>query len=179
MGTDLSEHGRCKTHEVYELDCGDLDRLRARAAGRCELCGILEQATRHGRLHIDHDARHGWHAVRGLLCSPCNTWLGRCEERLRKYGTPLTAEQLRYLSKPFWREPESQASIARRVEGRERRQATLLGLEDAVGRRRPGARLSNVQTAAIRDALSSGIRQADVMRAARVSQALIYRVQGR
>ncbi len=43
--------------------------LKVEAAGRCQLCG------REAELHTDHD--HGTRKVRGLLCSTCNTGLGK------------------------------------------------------------------------------------------------------
>jgi hypothetical protein len=67
----------CRSHKYYLLSCEDYDRLVERAQGRCELCGVPGAETPHGMLHIDHDPARGNGAVRGLLCSRCNTRLGR------------------------------------------------------------------------------------------------------
>jgi hypothetical protein len=68
---------KCQTHKLYLLSCADYDELVERASGRCEICQIRGEDTAHGMLHIDHDPARGIGAVRGLLCSPCNTNLGR------------------------------------------------------------------------------------------------------
>lgn len=67
-------HETCR-HEFYMLDCAEFERLIQRADDRCEICRISGAATKHGKLHIDHDSQLGDWAVRGLLCSQCNTRL--------------------------------------------------------------------------------------------------------
>jgi hypothetical protein len=101
-------HGRCETHESYGLTCCAFDRLRARADDRCEICGIPGVETPHGILNIDHEGLYGPTAhVRGLLCSRCNTWLGRCEgSNRRDTHRTLSDLQQAYLSNPFWRDPD-------------------------------------------------------------------------
>jgi hypothetical protein len=59
-------------HRNYKLTCAEYDELWRRANGRCEICGAREEDTPHGVLFIDHDARVGPRAVRGLLCNRCN-----------------------------------------------------------------------------------------------------------
>jgi hypothetical protein len=44
----------------------------------CELCGQINQLDR--RLNVDHN--HSTGAVRGLLCTACNTTLGLIEENM-------------------------------------------------------------------------------------------------
>lgn len=64
----------------YGLSDDDFKHMEQRANGHCELCGRRFTKTP----HIDHDHRTG--RVRGLLCSACNTGLGRFDddpERLR------------------------------------------------------------------------------------------------
>lgn len=87
--------GRPCTHAAYLLECPDFDELRARSVGRCEICFIPEDATPHGILHIDHDSSRGQWAVRGLLCSRCNTLL----ERGLISGPALD----RYLANAWWK----------------------------------------------------------------------------
>lgn len=71
--------GSCLTHRQYEMECAEFDALRARSAGHCEACGIPAEESRRGQLVIDHDHRYGMGAVRGLICSRCNTLLGHIE----------------------------------------------------------------------------------------------------
>ncbi|MFE2712220.1 endonuclease domain-containing protein [Streptomyces mirabilis] len=59
--------------------------MLAKQAGLCAICRTVPELqranTRTGRrwtpFHVDHD--HATGAVRGLLCTPCNTTLGRIE----------------------------------------------------------------------------------------------------
>jgi hypothetical protein len=57
----------------YGITLEEKDGLRARSGNRCELCGLAPKTSK--SLHIDHDHKTG--KVRGLLCSWCNTALGR------------------------------------------------------------------------------------------------------
>ena len=70
---------RCATHRMYEMDCAEFEALRTRSADHCEACGIAAEETILGRLIIDHDHRYGNAAVRGLICSSCNSLLGALE----------------------------------------------------------------------------------------------------
>lgn len=67
----MTPHTSCH-HQLYRLTCADFDALRERSNGCCEICGTPEPETPTGVLHIDHDGRYGWAAVRGLLCPKCN-----------------------------------------------------------------------------------------------------------
>jgi hypothetical protein len=69
----------CTTHRSYGMQCVEFEALRARAAGCCEACGVLEENAGLGRLIIDHDHRYGREAVRGLICSACNSQLSVLE----------------------------------------------------------------------------------------------------
>lgn len=77
MSTHRQPASACTTHRLYGLTCDDYDRLIERADNSCETCGIRAEDTPHGVLHIDHDATVSLYAVRGLLCSRCNTNLER------------------------------------------------------------------------------------------------------
>ena len=71
---------RYKRAARYKLTTTEVARLEARAGGKCELCG---RALKH--INIDHDHRTG--RVRGILCTSCNTGLGKlgdCISRLEE-----------------------------------------------------------------------------------------------
>lgn len=68
-------HKRCTTHIKYTLSCRQFDRLLARSQGRCEACGCPPEESRFGTLAIDHSSKLGYWAVRGLLCTSCNSAL--------------------------------------------------------------------------------------------------------
>jgi hypothetical protein len=86
--------GRPCSHRVYQLECDDYDRLVARAGGKCQICGTAPEQTKHGFLVIDHDDAVGQWAVRGLLCSTCNS-------ALPMGSAPEWAAD--YLANPWWR----------------------------------------------------------------------------
>lgn len=68
----MPNHPSCQ-HIAYRLTCADYDALWEFAQGRCQICGLAPEDTPRGVLVIDHDSRYGIYAVRGLLCSKCNT----------------------------------------------------------------------------------------------------------
>jgi hypothetical protein len=55
---------------TYNLTIELVEDLRAKQGGTCAICGTSAK-----RLVIDHDHQTG--RVRGLLCDPCNTGLGK------------------------------------------------------------------------------------------------------
>jgi hypothetical protein len=57
------------TPELYE-------QLFSKQGGVCRICGEGPKAQR--RLCIDHD--HGTGQVRGLLCIPCNSGIGKLKD---------------------------------------------------------------------------------------------------
>jgi hypothetical protein len=56
----------------YKLEPGELDRRFAEQEGRCAICSRLR------KLVVDHCHQTG--AVRGLICTPCNTGLGMFQD---------------------------------------------------------------------------------------------------
>lgn len=86
----IKRAGRCHTHDVqfrraqksgaherrvqqvYGLPPGAYDRLYLFQAGLCAICRRASGKTR--RLSVDHDHKTG--LVRGLVCRPCNDFLG-------------------------------------------------------------------------------------------------------
>lgn len=84
-------------HRRYGMSCAEYAALLQRAAGQCEICGIPGAETSHGYLVIDHDYSYGFKAgaVRGLLCSTCNTRIA--------YSTNTANREAakRYLANPW------------------------------------------------------------------------------
>jgi hypothetical protein len=75
---------------LYGLEAGQYDELLAAQNGVCAIC---HEIRANGRgLHIDHD--HVTGAVRGLLCTTCNTGLGAFKDRV-----DLLEEAVRYLTR--------------------------------------------------------------------------------
>jgi hypothetical protein len=68
-GNWRNKYGISFTSEQY-------DAMHESQEGKCAVCGRAESASGR-RLAVDHDHRTG--AVRGLLCTKCNTTLGWVE----------------------------------------------------------------------------------------------------
>ncbi|MDQ0809843.1 hypothetical protein QFZ63_001557 [Streptomyces sp. B3I7] len=80
-------------HRKYGLTCVEYDRLRDDASASCQICGRSELDTQYG-LVVDHDAKIGNWAVRGLLCNDCNA-------ALPHGSSPDWAHS--YLRNPWWK----------------------------------------------------------------------------
>ncbi len=79
----------------YGLSLAEYNAMSERQGHKCAICGQPEGMTIRGkvvRLAVDHD--HSTGAIRGLLCSTCNTAIG-----LLKESPDLFAKALQYLSK--------------------------------------------------------------------------------
>jgi hypothetical protein len=88
----------CGTHRTYRMGCREFAALLARSAGHCEACGIPTEESGLKQLIIDHDHRYGFEAVRGLLCSSCNTTLSSMEHSspvAERHYVPQFAEYVR------------------------------------------------------------------------------------
>lgn len=85
----------CASHRVYRLTCEEFDILAAAYGNKCAICGIDGSATDHGLLCIDHDSHRGNWAVRGLLCTACNT-------RIDAFGHRRSAREEAYLADPWF-----------------------------------------------------------------------------
>lgn len=95
--TVAATHAKPCAHIKYRMTCDEFDRLRDDVGDICQICGVSGPDTPHGALHIDHDASVGEWAVRGLLCSRCNT-------QLDSHVHVLDGNQVaRYLSQPWHR----------------------------------------------------------------------------
>lgn len=60
-------------HRKYWMTCLEYEQILRRSGDRCEQCGLPGECNIRGRLYIDHDHAWGCWAVRGLLCTKCNT----------------------------------------------------------------------------------------------------------
>jgi hypothetical protein len=60
--------------KLYGLGVTDYNALLAQQKSQCPLCDVCLKKP-----HVDHDHKTG--AVRGLLCTKCNTWLGFFEKQ--------------------------------------------------------------------------------------------------
>lgn len=58
----------------YGLTVDQYDALLLQQGGGCAICGNTESLG-NGALHVDHD--HATGLIRGILCQPCNTGLGK------------------------------------------------------------------------------------------------------
>lgn len=69
----------------YGLTLEKFDQMNADQGGVCLICGLKER--RNSRLSVDHNHQTG--AVRGLLCSKCNScygWLEIYRAEIEAYG---------------------------------------------------------------------------------------------
>ena len=62
----------------YGITLEDYDRLLEDQEGCCNICGTDEPGGGNGRFNVDHN--HATSKVRGLLCSSCNTGLGKFKD---------------------------------------------------------------------------------------------------
>lgn len=74
MSHEKPPSGAC-AHQHYLLTCGEFDALADAFGRRCGICHRAPDETGHGYLCVDHDPLIGPWAVRGLLCSDCNSRL--------------------------------------------------------------------------------------------------------
>jgi len=86
-----SYHLRWLLEKRYGITLEQYNEMVALQGGRCAICNKVPAGTSHTsrRLAVDHD--HATNAVRGLLCSTCNTTIGMIEDspsildRMRRY----------------------------------------------------------------------------------------------
>jgi hypothetical protein len=111
----------CNHYALYRMSCEQYEALRARAAGRCELCKIPEEQTRRGFLVIDHfHGRNGGSFIRGMLCDWCNTSVMQCADGIKAWGRqnrPWEDAAREYERNP-WQQPSEEAlrQLAARTE---------------------------------------------------------------
>jgi DNA-directed RNA polymerase subunit RPC12/RpoP len=71
----------------YGIEIDDYLKLYKKQKGKCAIC-----QAKYPVLHIDHD--HDTKAIRGLLCSNCNTGIGLLQEK-----TSILASAIQYIEK--------------------------------------------------------------------------------
>lgn len=79
----------------YNMSLEDFNSLLGAQNGLCAICGHPE-TSRYRRLSVDHD--HNTGKIRGLLCSGCNSGLGRFKDdpaRVERALLYLTKHQMR------------------------------------------------------------------------------------
>jgi hypothetical protein len=147
----------CVSHLKYGMDCAEYGALRARAQGHCEICGLAEEETPTGALVIDHAHDYGDHAVRGLLCSACNSKLGAAEY----WNNPTQRQHDKqigpYLANAWFMQV---LRWARNSDG-------LLGIEDAEGQRLADSALRQPVIRSLTKALNAQPRLASYMEISR------------
>jgi len=121
--TETRHHPEGKTcfhFTRYKLTCDEYDALRARANGRCEICGTPEGETAQRRLVIDHfHGKNRTSFVRGLLCDPCNNEVMACIDGVRPWGAYRELEAMgRKYEANSWQAPSpvAMAQMAARQE---------------------------------------------------------------
>jgi hypothetical protein len=75
----------------YGVPIGTYAEMLTKQNGLCAICGTDQPGGKGGRFHIDHC--HASSAVRGLLCTNCNTGLGQFRHR-----EDLLQNAIRYLA---------------------------------------------------------------------------------
>jgi hypothetical protein len=84
----------------YGFGEAEYGRLLAAHDGVCAICSQPPTKGRGNRLHVDHD--HGTGAIRGLLCTTCNTGLGNLNDDI-----DLLLKAVAYLARHARREESS------------------------------------------------------------------------
>lgn len=97
----------CWHYSGFKLTCDEYDALRARAGGRCEICGIPEAEIYNRRLVIDHFRGRPASYVRGLLCNGCNSVMA-CHDGNKNWGprTGRWREKAADYAANSWHSPE-------------------------------------------------------------------------
>lgn len=70
------ERDRARTLRRYGITQADYDRMLALQGGRCAICATDDPGKKSWCIDHDHDTE----AVRGLLCSLCNTGIGNLRD---------------------------------------------------------------------------------------------------
>lgn len=100
----------CHHYAYHRLTCDEYDALRARAGGRCEICGTPEEDTPRGYLLIDHFAMKRIRFIRGLICGKCNSGVMPCVDGRKVWGVNRQWEaKAREYEANSWQKPNEAA----------------------------------------------------------------------
>jgi hypothetical protein len=93
------EKAKSQRLKRYGIDYEGYNKLREEQSCSCAICGKHETEVSQGRaktpataLHVDHC--HETQAIRGLLCTNCNTILGKCYDNVS-----ILMNAIKYLGK--------------------------------------------------------------------------------
>ena len=86
------DRARYRLYGVHSLE--QLNEMKARSGGYCEICGIAEKDAPKGALHCDHD--HSTGKPRGMLCMHCNQALGKFKD-----DVSILSKAIEYLKPSF------------------------------------------------------------------------------
>jgi hypothetical protein len=87
-----------KDHDLrknFDITLADYTQMAVTQGGKCAICNCEETAVRGGKakaLAVDHD--HATGKIRGLLCSACNTAMGKLKD-----NRDILLAMIRYLDK--------------------------------------------------------------------------------
>jgi hypothetical protein len=87
------EKGRA-LRESFNISLDQYLEMHDRQGGKCAICGQPEMQMRNGKikaLAVDHNHKTG--AIRGLLCSDCNTGIGKLKDDVK-----VLQSAIRYLN---------------------------------------------------------------------------------
>jgi|HubBroStandDraft_6_1064221.scaffolds.fasta_scaffold159466_5 hypothetical protein len=102
--------GTCHHFAFHGLTCDEYDALRARANGRCEICGIAEEDTPRGVLVVDHFEEKGVRFIRGMICGRCNSGVMSCIDGRKVWGANRRWEaKAREYEANSWEKPSPEA----------------------------------------------------------------------
>lgn len=76
--------------KYYGIAPAEYEALLFAQQNSCAICRSTDPKDRWDRFHVDHDHRTG--KVRGLLCGPCNTAIGKLKDSI-----PLLKAAIEYL----------------------------------------------------------------------------------
>lgn len=85
---------RRAVHRIHGITADQYDQMLADQGFQCAICGEPHKDEKFKRLHVDHCHETG--KIRGLLCTLCNTALGKMKDdpdRLRKAADYIEASK--------------------------------------------------------------------------------------
>jgi hypothetical protein len=86
-GRDPAKRKDYRLQKTYGIDLADYQAMLERQSFACAICGAKHQDKRGKILHVDHC--HATGAVRELLCTPCNTALGKLRDDVKRLQSAI------------------------------------------------------------------------------------------